>query len=189
VWFKDYEEHVKRVSRQVRQESGRAFRQQGRPEIYLGDPAADKEALARGIAAQDGVAHGLVCALSTVEPSPSFEHRGTHIVRRMKPCGVLYHYQIHPEVGWMYARLPTWFPFTIPVGINGREWLARQMDRAGLQYRQQGNCFVWIEDYEQAQKLLRRQLETNWAALLDGWAAPLNPLHASLLERYPTDYY
>jgi hypothetical protein len=33
------------------------------------------------------------------------------------------------------------------------------MDRQGLKYRQQGNCFVWIEDYEEAQRLLHRQLE------------------------------
>ena len=101
------------------------------PEIYLRDPSSDKEAIARGIAEEREVKNGLVCALSTVEPSPSFEHRGTHMVRRMKPCGVLYHYQIHSEVGWMYARLQTWFPFNIQVGLNGREWLARQMDKEG----------------------------------------------------------
>jgi len=50
------------------------------------------------------------------------------------------------------------------VGLNGREWLARQMDQAGLKYRQQGNCFVWIEDYEEAQKLMNQRLQLDWAA-------------------------
>ena len=120
VLFKDYLDYVKRVSREVKRESARALETQGAPEIYLRDPSADKEAIARGIATERKVESGLVCALSTVEPSPSFEHRGTHLVRRMKPCGVRYHYQIHPEVGWMYARLQTWFPFNIQVGVNGR---------------------------------------------------------------------
>src|SRR5450755_2172615 len=51
------------------------------------------------------------------------------------------------------------------------------MDRQGLQYRQQGNCFVWIEDYEEAQKLL------------NGFARQLNPLHESIFEHYPASYY
>jgi hypothetical protein len=38
----------------------------------------------------------LVCALSILEPSPSFDHRGMHMVARVRPCQVLYHYQIHP---------------------------------------------------------------------------------------------
>jgi len=39
----------------------------------------------------------------------------------------------------MHARIQTWFPFHVQVGINGREWLTRQMQRAGLGYRQGGN--------------------------------------------------
>jgi hypothetical protein len=117
------------------------------------------------------------------------EHRGTHLVRRIKPCQVVYHYQIHEQVGWRYARLQTWFPFNIQIGWNGREWLARQMDREGIRYRQQGNCFVWMEDYEAAQKLLDRQLTINWSELLNGLAHQLNPLHPSLFERYPASSY
>jgi hypothetical protein len=33
------------------------------------------------------------------------------MVRRTKPCQVLYQYQIHEQVGWMYARIQPWFPF------------------------------------------------------------------------------
>lgn len=189
VLFKHYEQHVKRVSQRVKEASVKPFSQRGLPVIYLRDPKADKDELARGVAAERGVKRGPVCAISTLEPSPTFEHRGTHIIRRMRPCGVLYQYQIHPEVGWMYSRIQTWFPFNIQVGLNGREWLARQMDQAGLKYRQQGNCFVWIGDYPQAQKLLNRQLEMNWAALLNGFAGQLNPVHEEIFAHYPASYY
>jgi len=189
ILFKDYLDHVKRVSQKVKQASVKLFESQGLPIEFLRNPAADKDAIARGIAEKRGVESGLVCALSAVEPSPSFEHRGTHMVRRIRPCQVVYQYQIHPEVGWMYARLQTWFPFNIQVGMNGREWLARQMDKEGLKYRQQGNCFVWIEDYEQAQKLMNRQLEMNWAELLNGFAHQLNPIHENIFEQYPASYY
>ena len=161
ILFKDYVEHVKSVSQKVKQASVKPFENQGLPIKFLRDPAADKEQIARAIAAERKIESGLVCALSSMEISPTFEHRGTHMVSRLKPCQVIYQYQIHPEVGWMYARIQTWFPFNIQVGLNGREWLARQMGREGLKYRQQGNRFVWIEDYAQAQKLMDRQLEIN----------------------------
>jgi hypothetical protein len=35
----------------------------------------------------------------------------------------------------MHLRRQTWFPLTIHVAINGREWLARQLDAASLGYR------------------------------------------------------
>jgi hypothetical protein len=189
VLFKDYQQHVKRFSERVKDATLKPFRQRGLPVVFLRDPKADKDELARRIAAQHGVKNGPVCAISTLEPNPTFEHRGTHIIRRVRPCGVLYQYQIHPEVGWMYARIQTWFPFNIQVGLNGREWLARQMDQQRLKYRQQGNCFVWIEDYEEAQKLMSRQLEMNWAGLLNGLAGQLNPIHEEIFEPYPASYY
>jgi len=58
-------------------------------------------------------------------------------------------------------------PDLVPVQHSGgTEWAGMagpSNGPAGLKYRQQGNCFVWIEDYEEAQRLLHRQLEINWA--------------------------
>lgn len=144
-------EHVKSVSQRVKQASAQPCQERGLPVEFLRNPATNKDAMARQLAADRKLANGLVCALSTVEPSPSFKHRGTQMVRRMGACQVIYQYQHHPKMGWMYARLQTWFPFRIQVGINGREWLPRRMDRARVKYRQQGNCFVWIEDWLAAQ--------------------------------------
>ena len=189
ILFKDYAEHVKRVSQRLKDESLKPFRQRGLPVIFLRSPQVDKEQLARKVAAENDIGSGLVCAISSLEPSPTFEHRGTHIIRRERPCHVLYHYQIHAEVGWMHARIQTWFPFNVQIGINGREWLARQMDRDGLKYRQQGNCFVWIEDYQRAPELMQQQLQRNWAELLNSLALRLHPIREAVLERYPADYY
>src|SRR6266849_1727794 len=187
--FKDYLQHVKQASERVKRESLEPFKRQNLPVVFLRSPSVNKDQLARQLAAARGIESGLVCALSALEPSPTFEHRGTHIIRRERPCHVLYHYQIHPRLGWMHARIQTWFPINTQVALNGREWLARQMEEAGLRYRQEGNCFVWIEDYEEAGKLLRQQLETNWPELLNGFAQQLNPIHESLFERYPSSYY
>ena len=189
ILFKDYLQYMKRASERLKKESLKPFLEQGLPVVFLRDPWAQKDELARKVAEEKSIGSGLVCAISAVEPSPTFEHRGTRIIRRTRPCGVLYQYQIHPEVGWMYARIQTWFPFNIQIGLNGREWLARQMDTERLQYRQQGNCFVWMEDWERSQNLLKQQLETNWAALLNGFASQLHPAHARTFEQYPCSYY
>ena len=189
ILFKDYQQHVKGVSERLKKKSLQPFGEQDRPVIFLRDPKVDKEQLARRIAAEKGLTSGLVCALSALEPSPTFDHLGCNLIRRIRPCHVLYHYQIHPQMGWMHARIQTWFPFHIQIAINGREWLARQMDQEGMRYRKQDNCFVWIEDYERAQALLQRQLESSWTEILGGFARQLNPLQERIFERYPASYY
>lgn len=189
ILFKHYADFVKRVSERVKKACLQPLEQHKVPVIFLRSSQVDKEQLARQLAEKNNIREGPVCAFSTLEPSPTFEHRGTHIIRRTRPCHVLYQYHLHPLLGWMHARLQTWFPFNIQIAINGREWLARQMDQQGLKYRQQGNCFVWIEDYPEAQKLMDQQLKTARADLLNGFAQSLNPLHASLFERYETQYY
>jgi hypothetical protein len=93
-----------------------------------------------------------------------------------------------PEVGLTYVRLQTWFPFTVHVGMNGRAWLARQMDKIGLRYQRRDNCFAWIEDWARAQRLLDKQLRTAWPDLLNRLLAQANPaLH--IVDAHPTPYY
>jgi hypothetical protein len=189
ILFKNFGDHVKAVSEQVKKASTEPFRDRNLPVIYLASPKTDKNEVARQVARERGIQEGPVCAIGSLELHPTFEHRNAFLVRRERPCHVLYHYQIHPQVGWMYARIQTWFPFQIQVGMNGREWLAQQMRRTGLKFQQAGNCFPWIEDYVQAQGLLDQQLRTNWVDLLQGLANQLNPLHGSIFAKYPADYY
>ena len=148
-----------------------------------------KDQIAREWAAKNRIESGLVCALSVMQPSPTFEYIKSKIAVRLRPCHVFYQYQKHPQLGWMYARLQSWFPFNMQVGMNGREWLARQMDQHGLQYAQRDNCFAWIEDYGKAQALLEEQLQTNWPELLSGFVRQLNPLHEEIFQRFPTENY
>jgi hypothetical protein len=74
------------------------------------------------------------------------------------------------------------------VGLNGREWLARQMTDAGLKYRRKDNTFTWVEDWSAAQQLFDEQLTTAWQPLLDHWAEESHPWLAKLLAA-PVPYY
>jgi hypothetical protein len=111
------------------------------------------------------------------------------MVIRPRPCLALYHYLIHPEFGWMYARIQSWFPFRIHIYINGREWLARRMDKEGLGYVRQDNCFPWMEDCGRAQQFLDDQLKTSWPKCLAAFARRLNPLHDEIFSKFHDDYY
>ena len=189
IRFKNFGEYVQQVSARVKEACLEPFRKQQLPVEYIWDPQLDKEKRARELAAKHKIDGGLICALSAMEMSPTFEYRKSQIACRKRPCQVIYAYQKHAELGFMYARIQTWFPFHIQVGINGREWLARQMDRASIGYRQQQNCFTYIEDYTRAQQLLKEQLKSDWPALLEGFGRQLNPLHEELFERFPSANY
>lgn len=189
ILFKDYAQHVKQVSERVKKAALAPYVEQKLPVVYLRGSRQDKEQIAHTIAAQRGISSGDVCALSSLEPSPTFEHYGTHMVTRTRPCLVIYHYRIDPEWGWMNARIQSWFPLNVQVCLNGREWLARQMDREGLKYYRQDNCFPWLQDYQRAGQLLQDQLKTDWAKRLQGIAEGLNRYHQEIFQKYPTSYY
>lgn len=195
VLRKDFGHHVHEVSEQLKQASLAEAGKLDRPVKYLTSPQTDKEALARQIAAQDGVRQGLICVLTSVELCRSFEvyrNRQTKqldLVLRWRKCLFLYHYWLHPRWGFMHARIQTWFPFPIQVCLNGREWLTRQMETARLEFVQHDNCFPWVEDWGRAQQQLDAQLRVNWASLLDGVARQLNPAHAAIFRTFQARYY
>jgi len=170
-------------------------RQLGRPVHYLSSSRTSKEDMARNILAQDPLAEGLVCVLKCVEPCRSYEiyrNRDTkrlELLPRLRKGLFLYHYFVDPVFGFLNARIQTWLPFNVQICLNGREWLARQMDAAGLAYRRRDNAFVWIEDFERAQALADQQLRLAWPAALDRIARLLNPAHEEIFEGFPLQHY
>jgi len=195
VLMKDFASYAESLTRQLRDASEALARQTGRPIRYLTSAATNKEAIAREIARTDGIDQGLICILTSVEPCLTYEvvrnreNRRLNVLPRQRKCLHLYHYHIHPTFGFMHARIQTWFPFSIQICLNGREWLARQMDAAGIGYRQRENCFTWLEDPKRAQQLLDRQVQAAWPELLDTIARGLNPRHAAMFQAYPLNYY
>lgn len=195
VLLKEFGSYAQGVTEQLKRASCQAAEQHKRPIVYLPSPKTDKAMLARKIAEKDDVREGVIAVFSAVEPCLSYEvyrareTKRLKLVPRWRKCLYLYHYFIDPQFGFMNARIQTWFPFSIQICLNGREWLARQMDRAGLCYRRQDNCFVWLEDVETAQKLMQRQLKTAWPWALQRIARRLNPAHRQIFRGFPVDYY
>jgi hypothetical protein len=200
LWFnqvllKNFGHHVAEVTERLKEASLAEAKAYGRPVKYLNSSQTDKETIARDILAQDGIRGGLVCVLSCLEPCWKFEIHRNHLTKKLElqlrpgKCLFLYHYQIHPVFGFLNARIQTWFPFSIQICLNGREWLARQMQAAGLEYLQHDNCFPYIANWTKAQRLMDRQLKTKWPKLLNGIARQLNPIHAQIFHKHPLSYY
>ena len=195
VLLKNFGHHVEEITERLKAASLAEAKASGRPVQYLNSSQIDKETLAHNILAHDGVCSGLVCVLSCLEPCWKFEiHRNRQTKKlelQLRPgkCLFLYHYQIHPVFGFLNARIQSWFPFSIQICLNGREWLARQMRAAGLEYLQQDNCFPWIADWSKAQCLMDRQLKTQWPKLLNGIARQLNPIPTQIFRKCPVSYY
>jgi hypothetical protein len=140
-----------------------------------------KEDVARRVIQRDGIQQGLVCVLRCVEPCQSFhvrrnrEHKKLELVPATRKCLFLYFYFVDREFGLMHVRLQTWLPMPIQVCLNGREYLACRLDRAGIGYEKGDNCFLRIDDVPRAQQILNDLEQRNWAAFLNAFARRLNP--------------
>jgi len=195
VLLKDFQEYVEQITKAVKEASTLEARQMNRPIVYLQSSQIRKESVARKIMEQDRITDGLICVLSCVEPCISYairrDRETTKLVLepRLRKCLHLYHYRIDEVFGFMSARVQTWFPFSMQLCLNGREWLARRMDEQGMEYRREENCFVRIDDFQRAQRLMDEQLKFDWTGALDRIASLVNPVHGQIFPNYPIGYY
>jgi hypothetical protein len=195
VLLKDFKKHVLATTKRVAEAASRVALAAGRPIKYLPSPKDDKEEIARAFAEKDGIVAGHVATLRCVEPCRAISVRPNRETKKLEPylgdrfCQHYYHYLIHPLFGWMNVRIETWFPFTITICLNGREWLSREMDKAKLHYERWENSFAWIEDFDKAQRLMDKQLAVNWPTLLNRLAHMINPAHDQIFRKYPVAYY
>jgi hypothetical protein len=137
----------KGLSDRVKKRAYEQFEQAGRANIYLPSSELNKEALIEQMVLKEQIKQGPIALLSCVEPCLSFRVRRDRQTKKIRlvmesaRCTHLYHYYEHPKIGRMHIRVQTWFPFSVDVCLNGRQWLARQMDRAGIGYQQRDVLF------------------------------------------------
>lgn len=195
VLLRDFGVHAEAMTAELMQVSLAAAQRYQRPVRYLASSATNKEEVAREILEMQPVKEGLVCVLKCVEPCISYVVHRNRSVKKLelqvghRKCLHLYHYFVDPSFGLMHARIQTWFPFSVQICLNGREWLARRMDRAGLSYERHDNSFPWIDDFAKAQRLMNALGKLNWRRFLDGIARRLNPAAGRMFAAFPVSYY
>lgn len=195
VKLKHFKPYALKLTRDLREHIEALAEQNGRPSSYLYSTVLPKEDLARQIARDDGISEGLIGVLSCVEPcftyevGPNAKTKHLELRRRWLKCLHYYLYFIDPVFGFGHLRLQTWFPFTMHVCINGREWLCRELDRQRIGYVRRANCVVAVEDFAAAQNALDLQVTADWQGILNRLAQWAFPLHQQLLNGEPLHYY
>ncbi len=185
VLLKDFGTYVNKTTEELKADIKKLAQDAGRRYVYLDSvvkkaKGMSKEELARSIAAEDGITEGLICVLSTLEAYSSFavrknpRTRKLEITRENRKCLHFYFYYFDAEFGFMHIRLQSWFPFTVQVYINGREWLGRQLERHGIQVQRYENSFLQIDDLATAQGLCDRFAHRDWPRVLDAFARQVN---------------
>jgi hypothetical protein len=186
VLLKDFGPYVEQTTEELKAAVKKLAEEAGRPYQYL-DAAVtrkkglSKEDMARSIAEADNISEGLICVFSTVEACASFgvrKNSTTHkleVVAQRRKCLHFYLYYFDAEFGFMHIRLQSWWPFTIQVYINGREWLARQLAQLQIAAERYENSFLHIADLAAAQALCEHFVHREWPRVLDALARRVNP--------------
>ena len=175
--FKDFPAHAQALTEQWR--DGTTAQLGDVPLLYLDSPAIDKEAAALGLAARTvrSTPRGANLPGSRADLSRPPQRPGLIQLRKENTrCLHYYHYYRHERFGLCYVRIQSWFPFSIRVGLNGRHWLARQLQSRGVPFQQRGNLLTAVDDPALAQSLLDEQLHVDWPGLLRDWLRPIHPL-------------
>ena len=164
------------------------------PLRHLNSPEADKEAIALDLAHRHGRTSGRIAVLTCQESARTYRLRRNDagLVEPRKEttrCAHYYHYFLHEQLGLCYVRIQTWFPFGVRVGLNGRRWLAQQLDNRGVGYQGRDNLLTAVADAPLAQRLLEEQVHTDWPQVLGALVRPVHPMWEYLHGRVRAPFY
>jgi hypothetical protein len=154
-----------------------------------------KEELAHERQRSEKIESGLVGIWSCLEAASSYRARyceksGYPQLRNYQTrCKHLYFYFDHHDYGFMNIRLQTWFPYHIQVCLNGREWLRRSLERHDIDFLAQGNKFLNISDYDEAQTFLDKQLDVRFTKILNGFIPIVFPMMKEVLGPHLSYYW
>jgi hypothetical protein len=141
---------------------------------------------------QRGDTPGLVHVFSAMEACQAFKpwHDKATGKTGLRPTGGkclhYYFYFLHPRLGLVYVRVPTWLPFRLQIYFNGHNWLAGRLRRAGLSFQMEDNALVECADWAKAQALADDFSLDQLKRDLDELARQCVP---ALLERFRGGYH
>src|ERR1700756_3989086 len=108
ILLKDFKAHALELTAQIRQATEKIAADAARPLLYLSSSSQDKEALARQLAARDGISQGLIAIFSCVEPCWTYAIHRNRATRHIdlqggiRKCLHYYHYFLDPQRGLLH---------------------------------------------------------------------------------------
>jgi hypothetical protein len=191
---KEFGDYCEKLTQQLRQATFAQAEHEGVPVKHLNSPMIEKDALALQLAQAHGTSCGRIALITCQESAWTYRFRQNaqgHFEPRKEitRCNHHYHYFLHERFGLCYVRLQTWFPFSVRIGLNGRLWLARQLEQRGVPYQRQRNLITTVADPVLAQQLLDEQTQADWPRLLGELVQSVHPLWDFLHHEVHTPYY
>ena len=193
IAFKDFTKYAQELTKQLSEAARQLAVEAGRNVEYL-NAVVDKEQLVQDIAQERGCRK---------RPDRRAQHLGNGNLLRSLSLGI--GTELDPSAdesanttistGKTKSRTDPGaavrlVSFQRPRRINGREWLAKQMDAKGIDYVREDNCFVEIEDFARAQGLANQQLRMDWVGSLNRLVAPCPSAPCPVCSNSPEiDYY
>ena len=150
-----------------------------------------KEDIIAKVVARRGNHPGLVHVLGVMEACTTFKPRHdkssgkTGLRTAPGKCMTYYFYQIDPQLGLMYVRVPTWLPCRLQIYFNAHNWLAGKLREEGIDFRMEDNAFVEISDWERAQKLASSFSVKQWEKKFHALGAKFCPV----VKRFTRGYH
>jgi len=195
LMFKEFKDFALGITRRIKAAAMELAEKAGRPFIYLRSSNTRKETQAKDLVDRDGLQEGLIGVFGCVESCRTYYLAGNRQTKKLEfklergKCQHFYFYHLHPEFGLMHMRLQSWFPFQVEICLNGRHWLARQMNRHKMDYVQKENCFPWISHLKGAQRLMDKQLQLDWPEQLNKILQQNHPLAGEICRPLNLEYY
>lgn len=195
VLLKDFGDYAEKVTKALRENVEKMVEETGRPLIYLPSSKTSKEGTAQDVLKRDPVEEGLICVLSTLEMGSSLEIKKNKETQKLelkngeRKCLHYYFYYMDKEFGFMHVKLQTWFPFSMQVYVNGREYIAKQLDKVDVRYKRYDNCFIQIDNIEAAQKISDDFSGKKLDGMLNHFSKQINPFIDRIKGILGHEYY
>lgn len=148
---------------------------------YLNNSKSSKEEVAKKALASHPTKEGLVAIISTQEVAYSFSLIGNKSKKELEVHKQLrkhlhyYCYYMDREFGWMFAKIQSWYPFTMQVYINGKEYLKKSLTQHNIEYQSYNNSITSVDNIDKAQVLADKLIQKKWDRFLNVFAYQLNP--------------
>jgi DNA-binding transcriptional ArsR family regulator len=155
----DYPRFAEPLRERIRQRALQVCEANGVSIEHVSKAHIRKEDRVARVLAERGDTPGLVHVISAMEGCSSYKPWHDKATGRtaLKPdsgkCLHYYFYFIDEVLGLCYLRVPTWAPFGLQFYCNGHSVLARALTHEGIDFMQQDNAFLRIDDLPRAQAL------------------------------------
>jgi len=174
IKLKDFKSYVLKITDDIKTHINHPVKTENCYTEYLTSTKISKEDIAHRVIKKHPNKTGLICVLSIVEPcytlTVKYNKTNSKLEKKheFRKCLHYYFYYNDRDLGLMHVRFQTWFPFTIQVYINGKEYVKKkQLAKENIEFTSYDNCITSVSNLKRAQEIADRFVEKKWTKVFD----------------------